>query len=491
MRLSALTRGLPLRPGAGDPEITLVTEDSRRVRPGAVFVAISGTSQDGHAFVRDALHLGAAAVVVERADAVPPTAVAHAIVPSTRSVLARLAARFHGEPGASLRLIGFTGTFGKTTTSNVLRALLDAAGMKPAVVGSLGVRFGDFHDPGNGLTTPAPPQLHEWLAAVRRLGADAAIMEVTSHALQLGRVDGLTFGGGLIAAIMPGEHTDFHRTYRDYVAAKRLFLSYLDPAAVLAFDLDNRASRQLGSEAPVAIRAGVALERRDEATLAVEAVALDDRGAMFTVRGEHVNGSQRVRSALLGRPNVRNVALALAYSLASGLPLDKARPVLDRLQPLRRRMERFDAAGRIVLDDTAGHPDSLHAVFEVVRMIRRDRLWVVWAIRGSRGMDLNAANASTLADLVDEHGAEDLVISSADGEVEPKDAVVDSEVDAVRRTLDARGRSYTFQETLDGAMRQVASRSRAGDLIVLVGAQGMNEGKRLLQEVLLDEQRPG
>jgi UDP-N-acetylmuramoyl-L-alanyl-D-glutamate--2,6-diaminopimelate ligase len=448
-------------------------------------------SQDGHAFVRDALDRGAAAVVVERGDAVPATSVAHAVVPSTRPVLAQLAARFHGEPGASLHLIGFTGTFGKTTTSNVLCALLNAAGMKPAVIGSLGARFGEFHDPGEGLTTPSPPQLHEWLAAVKRRGADAAIVEVTSHALHLRRVDGLKFDGGLIAAIMPGEHTDFHRTYQEYIAAKRLFLSYLNPDAALAFDADNRASRQFGSEAAVATRAGVSFDHRDGAALRVDAVSMDEAGAVFNIQGSLANGGDRVRSALLGRPNVRNVALALAYALASGLPLAEAKPVLERLQPLRRRMERFDAAGRIVLDDTAGHPDSLHAVFEVVGLLRRARLWVVWTIRGSRGSDINASNASTLADLVDEHGAEDLIVSSAADTVEPKDAVVEAEVDAVRRTLQNRGRPYTFEETLEGAMRQIAGRSRAGDLLVFVGAQGMNDGKRLLHEVLLDEQRPG
>lgn len=489
MRLSALMHGLSLKTGVGDPEITLITEDSRRVRPGALFVAVPGTSQDGHAFLRDALNRGAAALVVESAEALPASGVAHAVVPSTRQALALLASRFHGNPAASLRLIGFTGTFGKTTTSDVLRSLLAAATLQPAVIGSLGARFADFHDPGEGLTTPSPPQLHEWLATVKRRGADTAILEVTSHALRLGRVDGLELDGGLIAAIMPGEHTDFHRTYEDYVGAKRRLLGFLKKDAVLAYDADNRASRTLASEANVGVRAGISFEGRGDATFRIQNLRFDDRGAEFTIAGRV--DREHVRSALLGRPNARNVALALAYALASGMPIADAIPVLGQLRPLRRRMERFDVSGRTVLDDTAGHPDSLHAVFDVVRLLRRDRLWVVWAVRGSRGTQVNSANAAALADLADEHDAEELIVTAADDVVEPRDRVTGEEADVVRRTLDERGRRYLFDEMLEDAMRRVAARSRAGDLIVLVGAQGMNEGKGLLHEVLLDEQRPG
>ncbi|MBI2220567.1 MAG: hypothetical protein HYU53_05110 [Acidobacteria bacterium] len=490
MRLSELTKGYALKPGAGDPEITLVTEDSRRVRPGALFVAIAGTTRDGHAFVREALDRGAAAVVVERPEAAPPGAAAHAIAPSTRRALAVLASRFHGNPATGLSVIGFTGTFGKTTTSDILRALFEAAGRRPAVIGSLGARFEDFYDRGDGLTTPAPPQLQEWLSAVRERGARTVIVEVTSHALRLERVHGLKFDGGLIAAVMPGEHTDFHRTYDDYVAAKRLFLDHLRPEATLAFDADNRAARTLGLEAPVATRAGMTFSGRGEASVFLESAVFDDRGVSLTVRSTFFDGRADVRSALLGRRNARNAGLALAYAVAAGIPMETAREVLERLQPLRRRMERFDVSGRTVLDDTAGHPDSLHAVFEVVGMLRRERLIVVWAIRGGRGPHINTAIASALADLASEHGAEELIVTAAADEVEPKDRVRAGEVDAARAALDARGRRYVFEETLERAMARTAACSRAGDLVVLAGAQGMNEGRRLLHQVLLDEQRP-
>ncbi len=478
MRLSALMKGFALRAAAGDPEITLVTEDSRRMRPGALFVAVKGTERDGHEFIGQALERGAAGLVVEREDALPVSPLAYAVVPNARQALATIAARFHGTPADQLSLIGFTGTFGKTTTSEILRALFDAAGKRPAVIGSLGARFEDFHDPGDGLTTPAPPQLHGWLAALKARGAQTIILEATSHGLRLERVAGLHFDGGLLAAVLPGEHTDFHRSYEDYVAAKRIFLEYLKPDAILAYDADNRASRGLAREAPVRRKAGFSFGAGADGVLQIRDVVLDAQGASF-----HADGRQ-VRSALLGRPNVRNASLALTYALAAGMPLSDTLPVLASLRPLRRRMETWRLSGRTVLDDTSGHPDSLLALFEVVERFERQRLWVAWAIRGSRGVDVNRANALALADFVSLQGAADLFVSAADDVTEPKDRVREEEIDAVRSALLLRGRRFEFALGLAETMTEIAARSRASDLIVLAGAQGMNEGKRLLDEAL-------
>jgi UDP-N-acetylmuramoyl-L-alanyl-D-glutamate--2,6-diaminopimelate ligase len=137
-----------------------------------------------------------------------------------------------------------------------------------------------------------------------------------------------------------------------------------------------------------------------------------------------------------------------------------------------------------VLDDTSGHPDSLLALFEVVEFFERNRLWVVWAIRGNRGVDVNRANALLLADLASLQRAAGLFVSAADDEVDEKDRARVEEIDAVDAALRLKGRPFEFSPTLAGALKRVAELSRAGDLIVLAGAQGMNEGKRLLDEAL-------
>ena len=479
MRLSALADGFTVT--GEDRDIASITEDSRKVIPGSLFVAVAGTAEDGHHYIADALKRGAVAVAADRLDNVPaPIARVHA--PDARNALAVLASRFYGEPARDLELIGFTGTFGKTSTSEVLRSLLAAAGARPGVLGSLGARYDGFEEPSGGLTTPAPVELHRALRGLRNAGADRVIMEVTSHALRMRRVDGLTFGGGLLAAILPGEHTDFHRTYDDYVEAKRIFLDYLEPEALLAYDADNSAARALAKSRKTGRSVGFSLQG-GSAGLVFTRVTLDASGATFDVEGPIVGHKrQTMRSVLLGSGHLRNVALALAYALASDVDPDIARAVLGTLRALPRRMERYSAAGRTVLDDTAAHPQSLRATFDVAALLPHDRLVVVYAVRGNRGVDINLRNAEALAALVSEHRAEALIVTASRDATGPADRVTAGELAALRGAVAGNGRLSAVRETLREAVSDSMARTRAGDLIVLVGAQGMNNGKRMLEE---------
>jgi UDP-N-acetylmuramoyl-L-alanyl-D-glutamate--2,6-diaminopimelate ligase len=472
---------------AANPDVTAVTEDSRRVRPGSLFVAIPGTVADGHAYVEEALARGAAALVLER-EVSAAARVPRIVVPSTRRALATLAAEFHGHPARALRLIGFTGTFGKTTTSEVLRALLEAAGRPAGVLGSLGARRTSLVCGTGGLTTPAPVELHAALRALGEAGARTVVMEVTSHALRLERVHGLRFGGGLISAILPGEHTDFHRTFDDYVAAKRRFLELLAPGAILAFDGDDRTARELAEAAQVRGAAGLRLTRPGAPTageVAITCLSLDAYGALLTV------GGRRVRSALLGRSNVRNVGLALAYAVAEGLDLDTAAGALARLAPLPRRMERLALAGRTVLDDTAAHPDSLQATFEVAALVPHAARHVAWAVRGGRGADSNRRIALALGALTATPGVRTVIVTAAAEAVGPPDRATADEVDAARDALFRGGAPFIWHDTLQAAMKELARRSSPGDLLMLVGAQGMNEGRRMLELALQEPASAG
>jgi len=513
MQLSELVSGFQIAPLGADPEISAVTEDSRRVRAGTLFIAVPGRLLDGHAYVADAVGRGAAAVVAERTGAIP-SGVPVVRVPSSRDALAVIASRFYGTARSRLSLVGFTGTFGKTSTSEILRSLLDASGSETGVIGSLGARYKTFYDPGQGLTTPAPIELHRMLRGLDTAGATTVIMEVTSHALALGRVDGLYFDGGLVAAIMPGEHTDFHRSYEEYVDAKRLFLPHVKPAAVLAYDADNLAARQIMGErgrhatesasrdthghrgrhhahqrvrdgndeaAVTGETAGFSLEGRDT-DLRLYDIALDDKGATFSLGGRLAGARAgiRIHSPLLGRGHLRNVALALTYALADGLPISAAEALIARLEPLRRRMERYAVDDRTILDDTAAHPDSFRSTFEVASLLPHKRLTAVYAIRGRRGVEINKQNALALADLCSLHGVEPLIVTSCTDTTGRADTAAPGEIDATRQALVSRGRRFVWHDALSGALRETFERTGAGDLIVLLGAQGMNDAKRLL-----------
>jgi UDP-N-acetylmuramoyl-L-alanyl-D-glutamate--2,6-diaminopimelate ligase len=478
-RLSDLARGFERR--GEDPVITGLSEDSRRIVPGMLFVAVRGSSLDGHEFIADAIRRGASAVAAERLDGIPEHVPA-LLVASGRRALGIFSERFFGEPRRELTLIGFTGTFGKTSTSDVLRRLLSAAGMPAGVIGSLGARYQDFHDPGSGLTTPAPPELHRMLRDLRSSGAETVIMEVTSHALRLERAVGLRFDGGLIAAIKSGEHTDFHGTFEEYLAAKRTFLDYLTDAALLAYDADNDASTGLAKGASTTRTVGFSIEGR-QTELIFREVVLDRHGASFALAGPLAGSGGMLRSTLLGVGHLRNVALALTYALSSGVPISTASEILSTLEPLARRMERYDAAGRTVLDDTAAHPESLRATFEVAALLagrRMDRAAVVYAVRGMRGTGINQRNADALAQLTSDYGISRLMLTAAADAAGPHDRVRGEEADAARQTLLRRGFAFAWHDALRDALEAALAATSRGDLVVLVGAQGMNAARSML-----------
>ncbi len=314
-----------------------------------------------------------------------------------------------------LSLIGFTGTFGKTSTSDVLRQILDASGQRAGVLGSLGARYRAFVDPGEGLTTPAPVELHRALRGLADAGATTVILEVTSHALRLDRVNSLRFDGGLLAADHARRAHRLPSVLRRLRRSQASLLARLDPAAPLAFDADNLAARRLAHSRRHALgrdrgsfsrpATGFSLEGRD-CEVQFYDILLDGNGATFSLGGRALatQSGDRMHSPLLGRGHLRNVALALTYAIGIGLPVTTAREVVASLTPLRRRMERYDVRGRTILDDTAGHPDSLTATFEVAALLPHRELAVVYAVRGRRGPDINRRNAVALADLCSLHG---------------------------------------------------------------------------------------
>ncbi len=214
-------------------EITQVTSDSRQVQPGALFVAVQGGAVDGHRFIADAIRRGAAAVVGTApaaemtAEADPTSRVPYVQVPDSRAALALLAAVWHGFPSRNMRLVGVTGTDGKTTTSNLLYHLLGAAGLKPGMISTVGARIGpDELDTGLHVTTPAAPDVQRYLAQMAAAGCQTAVLEATSHGLHQGRVAAIDFDVAVVTNVTH-EHLDYHGTWEAYLTAKALLFHSL------------------------------------------------------------------------------------------------------------------------------------------------------------------------------------------------------------------------------------------------------------------------
>ncbi len=239
MRLSSLVAGLPFSPlerRGADPEITLVTDDSRQVQPGALFVAISGESADGRRFIPEALARGAVAIAAEgdvrshlgQAD---ESALGLLSVPDARAALGWLSAAWHGFPSRHLVLIGVTGTDGKTTTVNLIYAILQAAGLKAGMISTVNAVIGDeMVDTGFHVTTPDAPAIQSYLARMVSAGLDYGVLEVTSHGLAQDRVAGCEFDIAVITNITH-EHLDYHKTFDNYRAAKRRLFEMLSQSS--------------------------------------------------------------------------------------------------------------------------------------------------------------------------------------------------------------------------------------------------------------------
>lgn len=396
-RLSQLIAGLPiagLAPAVADPEVAGVAHDSRRVEPGDLFVAWRGARHDGAAFAPQAVAAGAVAVLAVEGTA-PPTAIAPAenvpwlTAADPHALLGPLASRAYGHPDRELTLVGVTGTNGKSTVAALLAAILDAAGRPAGLVGTLGYRFGDLHEAG-GRTTPEASDLFRLLRRMRDRGAGGVAMEVSSHALTLGRVEGAAFDAAVFTNLTR-DHFEFHRGFDDYFAAKKKLFAMLKPGGRGAVNADDAwGSRLLGELTAAAAEGGglppVAFGRSGEAEVRVASADLDAagiRGAFATPRGELA-----FTSTLLGDYNLDNLLAAAAAAEALGLPHDAVSAGIAARGPLPGRMQQVtldaEPQGVAVFVDYAHTPAALEAALRSLRRFTGRPVAVVFGCGGER-----------------------------------------------------------------------------------------------------------
>lgn len=470
--------------------VAAVTSDSRAVRDGTLFVAVAGTVRDGHAFIGDAVSRGAAAIVVEREE-VAPGGVTVVVVPDTARALASLAAAFHGHPGRRVPLIGITGTIGKTSVLALLDAILVADGRRPGAIGSLGVSVGGVRLDSTEHTTPDAVRLHEELAEVVAAGCDIIAMEVTSHALVQRRVHGLCYALGIFTNLVPLEHGDYHGSFRAYVDAKLRFFDHLGPDAPLIYNSDDRSVRALARDR-ARHRIGVSLEAAAAVRLHSRRllpggthVTLSVRKPLRTLAGDEIAPFDLPLSLQLrGIPALNNAGLAAAAALCAGARAEAVASALTAFTPRRRRTEVLHTGAFTVIDDTVGHPESISALFRVVRSMRPRQLHIAFAIRGRRGPAINRHLAQALAVYARRLPVATLIVTSGVEATDERNRVRPDERAAFLGSLAAAGIAFEETERLDAAVTGVLERARPGDLVLLLGAQGMDPGAAIARSWL-------
>ncbi|MFS8392922.1 UDP-N-acetylmuramoyl-L-alanyl-D-glutamate--2,6-diaminopimelate ligase [Xanthomonas campestris pv. raphani] len=457
-RTMALSQLLPDVALARDVQVSGLVMDSRAVRPGDAFVAIAGFGAHGLGFAAQALASGASAILFEPpapADLpVPADAIA---VPGLRARLGVLADHFHGAPSQTMRMIGVTGTNGKTSTVQLLAQALTLLGTPTGTIGTLGVGLYGAAVP-TGFTTPLVLQTHAELAQLRDAGAQAVAMEVSSHALDQGRVDAVQFDVAVFTNLTR-DHLDYHGDMAQYGAAKaKLFARAGLRAAVV--NLDDAFGRTLFAALDPALRAiGVSSRAQAGATVQAQDLQLDHHGIQFALHiGE---AAHPVRSPLLGRFNVDNL-LAVAGALhALDIAPAEIAEVLGRLQPIHGRMNRLGGAhgAPLVVVDYAHTPDALEQALTSLRSHAQDRLICVFGCGGERDTGKRpqmAAIAEVTADVA--------IVTDDNPRGEDGDVIV---ADILRGF--ARPDAAIVQRDRAAAIHQAISMAGADDIVLIAG----------------------
>ncbi|MEJ7812817.1 MAG: Mur ligase family protein [Gemmatimonadaceae bacterium] len=489
MKLSVLARATAGELIGGDAEIYGISMDSRTIEAGQLFVAIPGARFDAVTFAREAVRRGAAGVCAVTPVSGAPTLV----VPEPRCAIAKLAAAFHGHPAREMLVIGITGSLGKTSTALLVEAALAEAGIRAGLIGSLGIRYGATVAV-TGMTTPDAPAIHGALRAMLDRDIRSVVMEVTSHAILHERVRGIRFALGVITNLVPDEHLEFHPTPDDYVRTKARFFGMLADDAPLVLNADDPAVRRV--VAPLAhplvrVTAGNA----SGADVVVDAPRMGPMGSRFTLRFTReiprVKGAPLALDALpialplLGRQQVANASLAATAALVAGAAPEAVAAALARAPVIPRRMQLIAGAGPTIVDDTVGNPASIHAVFEAVEAIPHARVCAAYAIRGARGVAINRHNAAALATCVARTAAS-LTVTASEDAADARNRVTDEERAAVTDTLRDAGLDYRYEGTLAAALRRTLAGWTPGDLVLLLGAQGMDRGAEVARAILDD-----
>jgi UDP-N-acetylmuramoyl-L-alanyl-D-glutamate--2,6-diaminopimelate ligase len=467
MRLSEILTGLPeaVVTGPTTLEVAAVGHDSRTAVPGSLFVCIRGFRTDGHAYIRDAAARGAVAVMVERdpATLAIPAGMTVIRVPDARQGLAAAACRFFDNPSCSLRLIGVTGTNGKTTTTYIVEAILAAAGRPVGLLGTIEYRCGKVTFPGER-TTPESSDLQSLLSRMRDLGAWGAVMEVSSHSLSLHRVDGCEFDVGIFTNLTQ-DHLDFHGTMQAYAEAKALLFRMLgglrhkagEAAAVLYAD-DPWADFMAAATRARVIRYGMA----GAADLTARDVSLTLAG--IRARVESPWGALRIESALVGRHNLANILGAAGACLHLGVSREQVEAGVRNLRAVPGRFEKVEAGQPFgVVVDYAHTPDALERVLGFAREYAAGRLIAVFGCGGDRDRGkrpLMGEAAARLADVV--------IVTSDNPRSEDPRAIV-AEIEAgVKKASGGAGDHATILDRRE-AIASALARARSGDLVVIAG----------------------
>ena len=459
MKLQDLLKGVAVleSTAAPDTEINEVRYDSRAVRPGDLFVAIRGYATDGHQYIGKALEQGAAAIVCEEAPAGTPAVV----VENARRALAEIAANRFGHPADSMTMLGVTGTNGKTTTTYLVKHMLEDAGHKVGLIGTNQNLIGD-EVVETERTTPESYELHALFARMRDAGCTHVIMEVSSHSLVLDRVHGIHFAVGAFTNLTQ-DHLDFHKTMEEYRRAKALLFTISDKGVI---NLDDPAAGAMLADAKCPCLTFSC--EKDAADLTAKNLKLHADGVEFVAATK--GDLARVKLPIPGHFSAENALTALGIVLQLGMPLADAAKSLATATGVKGRVEVVPTdTDYTVLIDYAHSPDGVENVLRAVRGFAKGRVVALFGCGGDRDRTKRPKMGKIAADLADF-----CIVTSDNPRTEDPKAIIDDILEGMK------GTKTPMQVIVDRpeAIHWALAHAKKDDIIVLMG-----KGHETYQEV--------
>lgn len=461
MNLRELLKGLSALPAStvsGETEVVAVTSDSREVRKGVVFVAVKGTLQDGNRFIGQARQSGAALIVSDH-----PGSGSDLLVPDARIALAELASAFRGHPSRGMKLIGVTGTSGKTTTSFVIEAILKAANLHTGLIGTVVFRHGDQVIPSTH-TTPGPVELQALLAQMRDAGCQAVVMEVSSHALKQHRVGGIAFDGMVFTNLSP-EHLDFHPDMEDYFLSKAMLFDELARSSVLAgkhpfaaINIDDAYGDRLLCEVEDRRIAGFQSSGfgfKDSATFRGDQLRIGIDGISGRV------GDVGFHSSLIGGFNASNLMGAIAVARGIGIAPEAVARGIEDIGVVPGRLEAVpNSRGIHILVDYAHKPDALEKVLSMLKAVKGSgRLITVFGCGGDR----DRQKRPVMGQIAVKHSDQVVITTDNPRTEDPLAIIAEIEGGTAGHT------NFSIEADRRRAIHAAVRSARAGDIVLIAG----------------------
>jgi UDP-N-acetylmuramoyl-L-alanyl-D-glutamate--2,6-diaminopimelate ligase len=460
MQLKQLIKALPVLRVEGplDREVAGITYDSRRVTPGMVFVAIPGTQVDGHDFITSAIDRGAAAIICERNGFSSPRAT-KIKVPDVREALARAAASFYQHPSTKLQVIGVTGTNGKTTVAFMVKEVLEAAGVKTGLLGTVRYEIGDRVIPA-ARTTPEALEVQQMMAQMVSSGCKACVMEVSSHALEQKRVSGVEFDVAIFTNLTQ-DHLDYHGSMENYFAAKqKLFTKTANGAksGAVVINIDDASGARIAKASDVAVKLTYGL--RGAADIRATGVRLGAGASQFTIETPRKNFACKL--PLIGRHNIYNALAATGTAFALEIEPSRIQSALNHMRAVPGRLEAV-ACGQPfgVYVDYAHTDDALFNVLTTLREVTSGRVLLMFGCGGNRDAGKRSKMGRVAAELAD------FTLVTSDNPRREEPAAIAAQIEEGFRSVKRGG--YAIELDRRRAIAGIIAMAEPGDTVLLAG----------------------